>query len=186
MKIKTVSIIFATLFVFSATSFSQNFGDRLDFRVGAGVSLQGTGDMTMLNYENELNCTMNRYFTLAGSVNFGRSINGVFGDGSSSQGNIMLFFSPFKNTRRFDFRFGPGLGFQKYSYSYQEWARYENGVLVDERFSVNKVRSFGPSLTFEGTYMLNDLYMLGAKIYTKPFFDDNIDSGIMIKFGRRL
>lgn len=184
MKIKTFFI--TALLALSTTTFSQNFGDRIDFRLGTGLSLQGTGDMIMLNYENELNCTMSRYFTLAGSVNFGRSVNGVYNNGSSSQGNIMLFFSPFKNTRRFDFRFGPGFGFQRYSYTYQEWARYENGILVDERHAVNKRFAYGPSLTFEGTYMLNELYMLGAKLYTKPFFNDDIDSGFMIKFGRRL
>ena len=182
MNFKTFTL---TVFLcISSFAFSQEFNNRFDFRLGTGISLQGTGDMNMINYENELNYNLNNYFTLGAGLNFGRSFSGVIENATSTQGNLIFFYSPFRNNRRFDFRIGAGLGYQKYNGIFLQFARWQNGDLVETNFQGFENKDFGFNVTLEGSYMINDLYLIGAKIYTKPYSKGDIDSGIMLKFGR--
>ena len=65
-----------------------------------------------------------------------------------------------------------------------QFARWQNGDLVETNFQGFENKDFGFNVTLEGSYMINDLYLIGAKIYPKPYSKGDIDSGIMLKFGR--
>ena len=53
-------IICLLAFLFSVQAVGQEKVRKLDVRLGAGLSLLGTGDMRTFNYENELNLKLNK------------------------------------------------------------------------------------------------------------------------------
>lgn len=124
-----ISILLSAI-LFSLYVIGQENTNKFDFRLGAGISLQGTGDMRMFNYENEVNYHINQYFTTSLSVNLGRSNHGVYIYSSFAQGNLNIFLSPFKNSRRFDFRLGTGLTYYNINDAYTLSQHWSNGVLI--------------------------------------------------------
>ena len=65
MMRKLIFILSVTL---SLTLFSQENSSKFDFRIGAGSSFMGSGDMTTTAFENELNYRVNNYFTISPSI----------------------------------------------------------------------------------------------------------------------
>jgi len=184
MKTKTmilISFLFLTIQVIG-----QENTKKIDFRLGAGISLLGTGDMLTFNYENELNLKLNHYFTSSLSLNLGKSINDNYSTSSFVQGNLNVFISPFKNSKRNDFRVGTGLTYYKISETYYTSAQYENGVLVDIQYNLENRRSYGFNVIIEDTYLLTDKFLIGLKLFTQPYYNGDINSGAMLKFGMRI
>ena len=184
MRIKTIILI--VLIAFSLPVIGQEKTDNLDFRLGAGVSLLGTGDITTFNYENEINYKLNPYFTSSASLNFGRSSQGVSKIASLVQGNINIYFSTFKNNKRFDFRVGTGLTFYNISDARQTGNFLVNGVLADEDYEFRKRNSFGYSFIIENSYLLTDRLFVGLKLFTQPYFNGDINSGLLFKLGFKI
>ncbi len=156
-----------------------------DVRFGVGRSILGTGDMRVTGFETELNYRINPYLTTSTSVNYGKSSNGVFLTTSYLQGNLNLFVSPFKNTRENDFRIGTGLSVMDVSDVYISESSFENGIPryvygYDDRTSI------GFNIIIENTYALTDKYLIGAKVFTQPYTNGDINSGIIIKLGVRI
>ncbi len=110
------NILLIALLLGSVSLFAQNQkpkeSGKFDIRFGVGVSILGTGDYVTLNIENELNYKINRYFTAATSLQFGRNSKndsfGYFSTTSFVQGNLNLFISPFTNVNNNDVRIGSG------------------------------------------------------------------------------
>lgn len=183
---KKSTLLFATFIILSSPLISQdNFG-KIDFRAGGGISLLGTGDMLTFVFENELNYKLTRFFTSSLSLDLGRSNDGVFETASFTQGNINLFFSPFSNERAIDFRLGTGLTFYNVSDAYLQSAHYENGILIDTDHTFENRNSFGFNVIIESSYLLTKKALLGIKIFTQPYFNSDINSGIMLKFGFKI
>ena len=183
MRTKTFFLI--TLIAFSLPVMGQKKTGNLDFRLGAGGSLLGTGDMMAFNYENEINYKLSRYFTWSTSINLGRSNYGVSETASFVQGNLNIFLSPFKNNRRFDFRIGTGLTYYNISDSYASSQRWEEGVLVYQH-EFDKRNSFGCNIMIENSYSLTNRLFIGLKLFTQPYFNGDINSGIFLKLGFKL
>ena len=184
MKIKTTLLI--TLIALSLPAMGQKKSGNLDFRLGAGVSLLGTGDMVAFNYENEINYKLNRYFTSSASINLGRR-NYEFSEiASFVQGNLNIFLSPFKNNKRFDFRIGTGLTYYTISDAYESRRHWVNEVLVDVNYEFDKRNSFGCNIIIENSYSLTNRFLIGLKLYTQPYFNGDINSGVFLKLGLKL
>jgi len=176
-------IICLLAFLFSVQAFGQEKVRKLDFRLGAGFSLLGTGDMRTFNYENELNIKLNKYFTSSVSINLGRSNRGDFETASFTQGNLNIFISPFKNTGRFDFRLGTGLTYYNISDAYLAWQSWKNGVLIATKHEFENRTSFGYNLIIEGSFLITDRFLIGVKAFTQPYQNGDINSGVMLKLG---
>jgi hypothetical protein len=184
MRIKAFLLI--TLISLSIQVIGQDKTDKLDFRFGAGISLLGSGDMMTFNYENEINYKLNQYFTSSLSINLGRSNYGVYETASFTQGNINAYFSPLKNNKRFDFRIGTGLTYYRVSDAYEQSAYYENGVLVDVNYLFDNRNSFGCNLIIENSYSLSDKILIGLKLFSQPYLNGDINSGLLLKLGLRI
>ncbi len=184
MRTKTFLLI--TLIVFSLPVIGQEKVDKLDLRFGAGISLLGTGDMVTFNYENEINYKLNKYLTSSLSINLGRSNYGVFETASFTQGNLNLYLSPFKNNKRFDFRIGTGLTYYGISDAYEQYVEYINGQLVDVDYTFEKRNSFGYNIVIENSYLLTDRFLIGIKLFSQPYFNGDINSGILLKLGLKI
>lgn len=182
---KTGFLLFFILF--SIPLLAQEDIKDLDIRFGVGKTILGSGDMLTLAFENEINYRVNPYFTTALSVGYGRSNLGVFETASYVQGNLNGFVSPFKNTRRNDFRIGGGLSW--YNVSDYAWlgASYgPGGEILEEEYEFDIRSSYGYSFILENTFALSDKYLLGLKLFTQPYFNGDINSGLFLKFGVKL
>lgn len=184
MNAKIFIFILSTFF--SLQAIGQDNANKLDLRLGTGISLLGSGDMITFNYENELNLKLNQYFTSSVSMNLGRSNYGVSETASFVQGNINVFFSPFKNNKRFDFRVGTGLTYYNISDAYESSQLWENGVLVDSDYEFDNRSSLGFNIIIENTYLLTDKFLIGLKLFTQPYNNGDINSGVMLKFGLKI
>jgi len=176
-----ISVIF-----FSLQAIGQEKVSRFDFRLGTGISLMGTGDLFTFNYENELNLKLNKFFTSSFSINLGRSNYGVEETASFVQGNVNLFISPFNNKRRFDFRVGTGLTYFSVAQVYVSSRYWENGVLVDIDHQFINRNATGFNIIMETSYLFTDKFLAGFKLFIQPYFNGDINSGIMLKCGFKI
>ena len=161
----------------------QETNDKLDLRFGVGTSLLGTGDMLTIMFENELNYKLNDFFGLAGSVGYAKSDNGVFHQSSFIQFNTNVYFSPFKNSGKNDFRLGTGVSWYAVSDVYQSSATYQNGQLIDSEYVFDQRQSVGFNAVIENTYSITEKYKLGIKLFTQPYQNGDMNSGALLKFG---
>jgi hypothetical protein len=183
---RTQLIALITFIICTIQVAGQENVNRLDLRLGTGISLLGSGDMRTFNYENELNLKLNQYFTGSASINLGRSNTGVSVTASFVQGNANIFISPFRNIKRFDFRIGTGLSYYNISDAYEISSQYTNGVLINVDYEFDKRNSFGYNIIIENSYMLTNKFLLGLKLFTQPYSNGDINSGVMLKFGLKL
>jgi len=181
-KMKNFILIAITVLI-SFIGNAQDIKSRVDLRFGIGTSLLGTGDMQTIMFDNEVNMKLNSYFTLGGGLGYGKSDNGVFLQASFVQLNANIYISPFKNSRRNDFRIGTGPSWYSVSDVYQSSARYQNGQLVDAEYEFDKRSSIGFNLIIENTYLIKEKYLLGLKLFTQPYLNGDINSGILLKLG---
>lgn len=179
---KTNTIILALLLAISGQLKSQETQDRLDIRVGTGISILGSGDMRTYNYENEINYKLNQYLTSSLSAAFGKSTNGVFEASSFIQWNLNCYVSPFKNTKKNDFRLGVGLSFYNISDTYEKPVYIENGQLVN----FEQRSSFGYNLIIENSTMITNRVLIGFKLFMQPYFNGDMNSGAMLKLGFKI
>ncbi len=184
MKTKFFIILLAIFF--SIQVLGQENAHKFDLRLGTGISLLGSGDMTTFNYENELNIKLDRYFSSSVSVNLGQSNSGVSKIATFVQGNANIFFSPFKNNKRFDFKIGTGLTFYNVSDSRISSQNWENGVLINTEYEFDNRNSFGLNVIIENSYLLTDKFLVGLKLFTQPYSNGDINTGAMLKIGLRI
>jgi len=184
MRTKTILLITAILF--SLTAKGQEKVGKLDFRIGCGVSLLGSGDMTTFVYENELNYKINNYLTSAVSINLGRSNYGAYKNSAFTQGNLNILLSPFKNNKKSDFRIGTGLTYYTVSDAYITSSSYRNGQVVDVVYNIESRNSYGINVVIENTSRISDKLFWGAKLYTQPYFNGDINTGILLKLGMKI
>jgi len=157
---------------------AQDIQKKIDVRFGVGVSLLGTGDMTTINFENEVNYKLNKNFATSLTLNYGKSISGIYQSSSYIQGNVNIFFSPFKNSRKNDFRIGTGFSIMNISDSCY-WEQ-------SSPYHYNKRNSSGFNIIIEDTYLVTKKMLIGLKLFNQPYLNGDINSGILLKCGFKL
>ena len=165
---------------------AQDVKSRMDLRFGIGTSLLGTGDMWTIMFENEVNMKLNNYFTLGGGLGYAKSDYGVSEQASFVQLNANIYISPFKNSKRNDFRIGTGPSWYSVSDVYRSSARYLNGQLVDEGYEFDTRSSLGFNIIIESSYLITEKYSLGLKLFTQSYQNGDVNSGILLKLGIKI
>ncbi len=174
------------LFIISTIHlFAQEDNSKFDIRFGAGVSLLGSGDMGALNFENELNYTFSSYFVSSVSVAYGRSNSGVYVSSSFIQGNLNVFVSPFKNTQKNDFRIGTGFSMMNIRETYNIPLLCGLGLDNTSPVLYDIRNSIGFNIIIENTYSLSEKLLVGIKLFSQVYTNDDINSGVLLKFGLR-
>jgi hypothetical protein len=178
-------IIFILSVSLSLALFSQENASKIDLRLGMGSSLVGSGDMLTTAFENELNYRINSRFAISPSIGIANSNYGVDDIAHYIQGNLNMFYSPFRNDKSMDFRIGLGASFLEYSSSYE----YERYTLLNgkeySRYDFPVEKSFGVNVILENTVKLSPRFLLGLKAFTQIYYG-NINSGLMVKVGYTL
>ena len=165
---------------------AQDIQRKFDVRFGIGISLLGTGDMTTINFENEINYKINHYFTGSFSLNYGTGNSGLYETSTYFQGNLNIFISPFKNSRRNDFRIGTGLSIMNITDSYFiENFNIESGLT--STYYLDKRNSYGINIIIENTFSITERLLIGLKLFTQPYISNgDINSGILFKLGLKI
>ncbi|WP_224997608.1 outer membrane beta-barrel protein [Cesiribacter sp. SM1] len=175
------------LLLFSTQVLAQQDQHKFDIRFGVGKSLLGSGDIITTTFENELNYRLNPYFATAFSLNYGKSSREEFDLAVFTQGNLNLYLSPFRNTRRNDFRIGAGFTYYKITDGINQGIYRDNrGNVVLQDFLVETRTSFGYNIILENTYTIKNRFLLGLKLFTQPYSNGDINSGLMLKIGYKL
>ena len=173
--------------LFSIPLYAQEERSKFDLRFGIGNSLLGSGDIITTTLENEVNYKLNRYFTTAFSLNFGRSSYDALNTASYTQGNLNIYLSPFKNSRRNDFRIGAGLSYYKVSDALIQLANYDRqGNLVQANYLLEVRDSFGGNIILEDTHTIKERFLVGLKLFIQPYLNGDINSGVLLKIGVKL
>ncbi|MFA0963447.1 hypothetical protein AB9P05_16705 [Roseivirga sp. BDSF3-8] len=180
-----IGIVLMVLSMALPNAYAQ-IDSRTDIRFGVARTILGTGDISTTTFETELNYKINSFFTTAISLNYGIGDDQTTGTASYAQGNTNLFISPFGNTRVIDFRVGGGLSYYVVSdITTQSTSCGPNGCFVDE-YNYDRRREFGFNIITELAYQLNESYLIGLKLYTQPYLNGDINSGLMVKFGVKI
>jgi len=174
------------LFVIATQLNAQDKQTKFDVKFGVGISLLGTGDMTTINFENETNYKISQYFSTSFTLNYGRSNSGVYETSSYIQGNLNIFISPFKNNRKNDFRIGTGFSIMNISDSYYFLQECGVGIEQTSPYHFDKRNSSGFNIIIEDTYSINEKYLIGLKLFTQPYFNGDLNSGVLLKFGLKI
>jgi len=182
---KRIGIVLMVLFITLSSAYAQ-IDSRADIRLGVARTILGTGDIRTTTFETEFNYKINSFFATAISLNYGMGDEQTFGTASYVQGNTNVFISPFRNTRVLDFRIGGGLSYYIVSdITAQNVGCGPFGCIANEYDYVRR-REFGYNIITEVAYQLDEKFLLGLKLYTQPYFNGDINSGLMVKFGFKI
>ena len=165
---------------------AQDTNPRTDLRIGTGLSLLGSGDMWAHLLDVELNQAFSSKFAYGLGLASGRSNNEVFETASFCQINANAYLSPFGNDRQNDFRIGLGLTYYWVSDAFVQSRFFEQGVVVSENVIFDQRSSLGANIIIENTFNLSESLLLGLKLFSQPYSNGDINSGVLLKFGVRL
>jgi len=179
--------ILLILVVSITNAFSQD-GNKpsIDVRFGIGISLLGTGDMQTTMFENEINYKISNFFAASCNIAYGKSDKGVSISASFIQMNLNTYISPFKNNKKNNFRIGAGISRYTASDVSSTGDLVENGEIVGPFNEFEKRVSIGLNIIIENTYDITEKLMVGGKLFTQPYINGDLNSGILVKFGVKI
>ena len=178
-------LILGCFFFHIATIVAQDKTPEIDFRIGLGSSILGSGDLITTMVENEFNLKFNKYFAGSISLVFGSSKAPTRG-AAFWQGNGNLFISPFKNNQVFDLRFGGGFTAYTIEDYYRSYAEWRDGILVATEYTFRRRSAGGFNIIIETSTNISKKTLLGVKLFTQPYSNGDINSGVLFKLGRKL
>ena len=177
--------------------FSQNEVKKLNYLFGVGIYKFNIYQDCLYSFENEINLRINDYFSSSFSLNYGKSFSNKEVDRIKKETNlncnINFFISPFKNTKKNNFRIGTGVTYTNWTRIYSSGTvfyhiQYENGEFIPvARFIYNlqEIKTIGLNFIIEDTYLIKDKFLIGFKAYNQflKFDDDYISIGLLLKIG---
>ncbi|MCT4665493.1 MAG: hypothetical protein N4A45_09700 [Flavobacteriales bacterium] len=171
----------------SLEAVAQEKKSQLDYQFGAGMSFLGSGDISTILFENEVNYKINQYFSSSIGINIAKR-NGHHSVVTASflQGNLNAFFSPFKNNNKYNFRFGGGCSLMDISYNTYGALKLQNGIVQGQHPKLINKTILGFNIIIENSYTIKEKYIIGFKLFTQPFYDGNINSGSILKMGIKI
>lgn len=174
-----LALLFSTINGLSAQEGYSGF----DAKFGTGFGFMGSGDMRSLSFENELNYKINRYFTAAVSIGFGKSEIGAYEHTDYLMGSINLFVSPFSNSKSNNLKIGGGASFFNQTNIYlKSWSSLEGSTFDFYRHKTN-----GFNVIIEDEQCIGSNLLIGVKLFlTGGVAQGGIIFGSMLKFGVKL
>ncbi len=177
---KTWIILF--FLVFNLCCYSQD--SKFDFKFGIGQTRLWS-DLVANSIENEINYRFHKNLSLSYALTLGTDRNEDEGS-TFWRGNVNLFYSPFKNTRKWDLRFGLGLArFSQTGYFTASYGYDENGEIRIRRFLTTESERYDVILTMESSYCITSRTMVGLKIL-RPYDASSVDRGFYLKVGFKI
>lgn len=168
------------------SAFSQD--SKLNVQIGSGAAFLGSGDIFAGVLEGEANYKLNRFLTSSFGIHsaYGYENYEYFAyeykrRATYVQSNLNVLLSPFGNDKTVDFKIGTGVSFNNV------WDKRRDiiyGTNVFILLSSHTYRnSLGVNMIMETTFKLNDKLLLGLKGFIQPYYNGDINSGVLLKFG---
>jgi hypothetical protein len=161
-------------------------GKPMTMQIGAGLLLAGTGDVVCRQMETELSVKLNNYFTFAGNITFGKSVGSDFDQSAFYQFNTNILVSPFKNSRKNDFRIGTGLSISDVTDVYDTERMFENNQLVYTKAVIDKRTSTGVNFILDYQHQASQRFIVGARLINQQYTNGDINTGFLVRMGWRL
>jgi hypothetical protein len=165
----------------------------LDFKLGVGRAVLGTGDFGLYRFESELTKKWNKYVSssLAINVGFGYSNSVGLRQANSLHADLNVFVSPFGNQRRNNFKIGTGITgiYANVTASQGKRMVYDeiSKMYVQQEVILTETRrASGFSMIIEDEISVGTRYLLGIKIIVQPYSNADILSGANLKLGIKL
>jgi len=181
---RTIFIIIAVAIM--SSTIAQEKTSKLDFKIGSGLGFMGSGDLTALCFENELNYKLNNYLSTSISLGLGRSLEFVERQNDYMQGSLNFFVSPFRNDKRNNFKIG--LGYTRineavtYASSAYSTSSQSNYTINQYQYSGILINGF--NMIIENEYKITSRFLVGGKLFMTGSIDTGgIISGGMLKLG---
>ena len=207
-KIFLTSIVLFFLGIF--LSFSQDKISKLDVRFGIGTSQWSDLYFPEIStiaiaIENEINYKFSKYFAISGSLNYSFGIPKRIEYGFEQSKNLyeniagffqissIIFYSPFKNNKKNDFRVGVGpVWINANIYEHFEDYLCSTCIPVQSpiRTNIRKANTLAANFIIEDSYTIKEQFIVGLKLYYQPNlsglngFNENI--GLTAKFGIKI
>jgi len=174
-------LVLLVLIILSIQLKAQEQPNKFDIRFGVGTSLLGSGDVITLNFENEVNYDISQYFASSFTLNYGRSNKNTDYPKSYIQLNLNIFISPFKNSKKNDFRIGTGFSYMNISEGYPDYGGCGTPPVPEPVSPLNN--TIGINFIIEDTYLISERFLIGLKLFSQSYNSGDINSGILLKFG---
>lgn len=156
-----------------------------DIKLGVGNGFFDPRDNSLLKIETEFSHKWNRYVTNSLSLNYGTMYRGISESLSIFHVDMNIFYSPFKNNKRHNFKIGTGVSYLYADETYFVGSRFENGVLVEE-YDFSKRGMLGTPIILEHEIAVGQKHILGFKIAHYSYTRASQLTGVSIKLGIRL
>ena len=178
---KTLLILILTTVILNVTAQEQTH--KFDFKIGSGLGFMGSGDLTALCFENELNYKLNNYFSTSIGLGIGRSVEFKENHNDYLQGSLNFFISPFRNDKRNNFKLGLGYTRINETVTYLSSSYYYPDTYIN-KFEYSGISINGFNMIIEDEYKITSRFLIGCKLFmTGGIEEGGIVSGGMIKLG---
>ncbi len=178
---KTIILIITAALIISLNA--QEKVHKFDFKIGSGLGFMGSGDLTALCFENELNYKLNNYFSTSLSLGIGRSKEYKERHNDYLQGSLNLFISPFRNDKKNNFKIG--LGYTRINVTVASFSSsyyYPDTYINQYNYNASSINGF--NMIIENEYKISSRFIIGGKLFvTGGIEEGGIVSGALIKLG---
>ncbi|MCU0390793.1 MAG: hypothetical protein MUE81_06710 [Thermoflexibacter sp.] len=182
------------LFAFTWESTAQDVRpSTVDFKIGIGRALLGTGDYGFYRFENEVTKKWTKWFSTSLVLSIGTGYNNQFPIRhiNTFHADFNLFVSPFGNQRINNFKIGTGFTVMgaNITSSFGRRMIYDEGrkvFITMEDIRSESRRATGVSMIIEDEISVSKRLILGLKILIQPYSNADILSGFVMKFGFKL
>lgn len=174
---KTIILLLALNFLFYLNA--QQKMSRFDFKFGSGIGFMGDGDMLTLGFENDLNYKINNYLSAGILLNYGKSDHGVDIHSDYLMGGVNIFFSPFKNNKKNNFKIGTGYSFFNNTNVYEKSWDSIQGF----EYTYDRRKTGGLNLIFEDEQIVYEKFLIGGKLFLNGSISGANMIGAVVKFG---
>lgn len=166
------------LFIFNISA--QQYSNKFDFKVGAGIVLIEKGTYNSC-FENEIGYKLNKFLAASMAISTGRSIASSVEHNDYLQGGLSLFVSPWKNNNRNNLKLGIGYALMNKSKTNLHYIFDDSKYKKEYMYSSDVVN--GINFILENEYRINTLFTVGGKMYVGMFERSNFVYGAMLRFG---
>jgi len=163
---------------------SQEFSHQINYKVGMGFSLLGTGDMWVYSLDNELTVSLNKYFSGAIAYNVGQKSIKASSTSAERFSNYHLAgvginVAPFSNERRNVFSIGTGISY------FNQNSVYKSTQLDDYPiYDYNSSKAFSMQIGLANEYKINDNISFGGKVFSNATIRNGVNiSGLVFRVG---
>lgn len=184
--LKLIVLIFLlSLFCSQLSGQSIRSNSNFKFEIGAGISLFGTGDITMTGVVIELDYLLNNKLEVSSNLTLARGqTNRITFSSGMTQSNLNLQVVLVNLGNKYILKTGGGLSYINYdSVRARSGSTDSSGVFIVSEYAIRDENSFGYNVLIENIYKFSKSYSIGISFFGQNYFSDDTNFGGNLKLG---